>query len=162
MSTRASLAFLNPESTALLTKHDPPLVRVKQVMYALHHRVLAMRQSRIPESGHSAYRARNVRPCHRCRPCERPHCLPVRELQHIFLHHRSSRLIYLERGLTPPIKPGSCFSSRRRTSSPSSSPSSAANLHRRLGVSKDVVHVNKHHYIYLAIIKLAEHASICF
>ena len=111
---------LHAESTALLTERDPPLVRVKQVIiYALHHRLFLLRQSRVPESGHSAYRARNVQPCHRCRPHERPQCLPARKLQHIFLLLRSLRLIRLKKGLEPPKKLVSSLPSRCRICPPS-------------------------------------------
>ena len=112
---------LHAESTALLIERDPPLVHVKQVMYALHRRILVMRQSRVPKPGHSAYRARNVRPCHRCRPHERPHSPLVRELQHIFLLSRSLWLIHLEKGLAPLKKLVFSVPSRRRTSPPSTS-----------------------------------------
>ena len=118
-------------------------------MYAVHHRILVLHQSRVPEPGHSIYRARNVWPCRRCCPHEHPECLPVRELQHIFLLLRSLRLIYLKRGLAPPkklvpfclldaellhhrlyFKP--FLKAQRRTSPPS------------LGVRKDAIHVHKH------------------
>ena len=57
------------------------------------------------EPRRSLYHARNVRPCHRSRPHdERPHFLPVRELQHIFLLFGDLRLIRSKRGLESPKK----------------------------------------------------------
>ena len=62
-----------------------------------------------------------------------PHCLPVRELQHIFLLLRNLRLIHLERGSTPPKKLVSCLSSRCQTRS------SPLLHHRSCGTRVDTV-----------------------
>ena len=137
-------------------------------MYALHHYRSVMRQSRVPGPGYSAYRPRNVRPCHRCRLRERPHSLPVRELQHISILPQSLRFIHLEKLLATPNNPVSSFPSRRQTSPPPTSLQtfldklSGEPFHRCLDASKDIVHAHKHHHIHLFIIELGENAPIRF
>ena len=160
--------LLHVESIALLTERDILLVRVRQVMYTLHHRIFVMRQSRVfPEPGHSAT----------------AHAISGRVIAVVYMSAPTASLygnfsIYSSSsGVCDPsaLREGwhprrswcpACLLDAELLHHPLhfelSSRLSGEPLYRRLGASKNVVHVHSPHRLHLSIIELTEYAWIRF
>ena len=147
-----------------------PLVRGNQVMYALHHRLFVMRQYKVFFENLATVCTTHAMSGH------------VIVVVHIMSAPTSSRY---ENFSPSSFSSGVCGSSAlrecwhpRRSWCPTylldaellhhrfhsnlSFKLSDESLHRRLGVSKDVVHMHSHHHFHLSIIELEEHAWILF
>ena len=137
-------------------------------MYTLHHRIFVMRQSRVfPEPGHSAtahaISGRVIAVVHMS--------APTASLYGNFNMYSSSSGVCgpsaLREGWHPrrswcPVCLLDAELLHHRLHFELSSRLSGKLLYRRLGVSKDVVHVQTHHRLRLSIIELTEYAWVRF